>query len=80
MSRDNIVQTRLNEKESNYLSELAERFGVSESEAIRIVLFDSRFLYSEDVSFGEINVPKNKVINEKDSETTNREAADRITN
>lgn len=78
MSRSNTAQVRLNDREKEYVSELADRFGVSQSEAIRIVLFDSRFLYSEDVSFGDVNMPADKVLSEEDVDSTEQESIDRI--
>ena len=79
MSRSNTAQVRLNDREKEYVSELANRFGVSQSEAIRIVLFDSRFLYSEDVSFGDVNMPADKVLSEEDVDSTEQESIDRVT-
>lgn len=78
MSRSNTAQVRLNDREKEYVSELADRFGVSQSEAIRIVLFDSRFLYSEDVSFGDVNMPADKVLSEEDVDSTEQESIDRV--
>lgn len=77
-SRDNILQARLNDREDEYLETLAEEFGVSKSEAIRMVLYDSRFLYSEGVSFGDVNVDPSDLIRDGDSATTGREAVKRI--
>lgn len=78
MGRDNTVQFRANDREEEYLEELAGKFGVSRSEAIRIVLFDSRFLYSENVDFGDINVPAEDLLDEEDTDTTAEEALERI--
>lgn len=78
MGRDNTVQFRANDREEEYLEELAGKFGVSTSEAIRIVLFDSRFLYSENVDFGDINVPAEDLLDEDDTDTTAEEALERI--
>ena len=79
MSRSNTAQVRLNDREKEYVSELANRFRVSQSEAIRIVLFDSRFLYSEDVSFGDVNMPADKVLSEEDVVSTDHEPIGRVT-
>ncbi|EGQ44241.1 MAG: copG family ribbon-helix-helix protein [Candidatus Nanosalina sp. J07AB43] len=79
-SRDNVVQARLNDRENEYLEKLADEFGVSKSEAIRIVLYDSRFLYSDGVSFGDVNVEPQDLVRDEDSTTTGREAVKRIFN
>lgn len=78
MGRDNTVQFRTNDREEEYLDDLADKFDVSRSEAIRIVLFDSRFLYSENVDFGDINVPAEDLLDEDDTDTTAEEALERI--
>ena len=77
-TRNKMLQARLNEREDNYLEQLAEDFGVSKSEAVRIVLYDSRFLYSDGVSFGDVNVDPSDLIRDEDSITTGREAVKRI--
>lgn len=77
-TRDNVLQARLNDREDNYLEALAEDLGVSKSEAIRIVLYDSRFLYSDGVSFGDVNVDPSDLIRDEDSITSGREAVKRI--
>lgn len=77
-SRDYMLQARLNERENNYLERLADEFGVSKSEAIRMVLYDSRFLYSDGVSFGDVNVDPSDLIRDGDSVTTGEEAVQRI--
>lgn len=78
MSRSNTAQVRLNDREKEYLGELADRFNVSESEALRIVLFDSRFLYSDSVDFGDVNVPTEKVLDENDVNSTESDSLDRV--
>ena len=78
MSRDNIVQARLNEREDMYLEELAEQLCVSKSEAIRVVLYDSRFLYSSGVDFGNVDVEPDKLIEESSSPTTGEASIRRI--
>jgi hypothetical protein len=78
MSRDNVLQARLNDREDNYLETLADEFGVSKSEAVRMVLYDSRFLYSDGVSFGDVNVDPADLIRDEESITTGREAVERI--
>ena len=78
MSRDNVLQARLNDRENNYLETLADEFGVSKSEAVRMVLYDSRFLYSDGVSFGDVNVDPADLIRDDESITTGREAVERI--
>jgi len=77
-SRDNVLQARLNDREDRYLEKLADQFGVSRSEAIRIILYDSRFLYSDGVSFGDVNVKPDDLIREEDSVTSGEEALHRI--
>lgn len=79
-SRDYMLQARLNERENDYLETLADEFGVSKSEAIRMVLYDSRFLYSDGVSFGDVNVDPSDLIRDDDSVTTGEEAVQRIFN
>ena len=78
MARENLVQARLNEREYEYLTELCEQFDASESEVIRLMLFDSRFLYSDEVSFGDINIEANKLISESDSTTNEADAVERV--
>lgn len=79
-SRNEILQARLNERENEYLEKLADEFGVSKSEAIRIVLYDSRFLYSEGVKFGDVNISPQNLIDDDNSVTTGEEAVERIFN
>jgi len=78
MSRDNMLQARLSDKEYEYLEALADEMGVSNSEAIRTLLYDSRFLYSDGVDFGEIGIDPTKLIDEDESPTTGRDAVRRI--
>ena len=78
MSRDNVIQVRVNDREDSYVEELSDRLDVSKSEALRIIIFDSRFFYSDQVSFGDINIPKEYLVDEEDSETSIEEAAQRI--
>jgi hypothetical protein len=79
-SRNQILQARLNDRENNYLEKLADEFDVSRSEAIRIVLYDSRFLYSEGVDFGDVNISPEELIDDESSITTGKEAVKRIFN
>jgi hypothetical protein len=79
-ARTELLQARLNEREDKYLEKLAEEFDVSKSEAIRIVLYDSRFLYSEGVDFGDVNVSPQDLIDDGNSVTTGEEAVKRIFN
>ena len=78
MARENLVQARLNDREYEYLNELCEQFDASESEVIRLMLFDSRFLYSDEVSFGDINIEAEKLISESDSTTNGADAVERV--
>ena len=78
MSRDNVVQARLNDKEDDYLEELSNELGVSKSEAIRVVLYDSRFLYSDGVDFGDVGIEPDKLIYEEYSPTSGKEALERV--
>ena len=78
MSRDNVLQARLNEREDEYLQELAEQLDVSKSEAIRVVLYDSRFLYSSGVDFGDVDIEPEKLIDESSSPTTGDASVSRI--
>jgi len=80
MSRDKTVQARLNKREHDYLKKLSDRLDVSMSEAIRIIIFDSRFLYSEGVDFGDINISSEDLVPEEDSPTTGNESVERVFN
>lgn len=78
-ARENSLSVRLNDYEMEYIEELQDRLGgVSKSEVIRILLFDSRFLYSEKVDLGDINVPVEDLIDDEDADTTIKEALSRI--
>jgi len=77
-SRDNILQVRVNDREKEYVEELSEQLGVSESEVVRVVLYDSRFLYSSGVSFGEIDISPNDLIPSEYSVTDGKESVERI--
>lgn len=79
-ARNEVLQARLNQREDEYLEKLSEEFDVSKSEAIRIVLYDSRFLYSEGVDFGDVNVSPENLIDDGNSVTTGEEAVKRIFN
>jgi hypothetical protein len=78
MSRDDVISFKVNEHEKKYAEKLADKLGVSVSEAMRIILFDSRFLYSEGVEFGEVEIPPDDLIDEEDTSTTGKEAVERI--
>jgi hypothetical protein len=45
---------------------------------MRIILFDSRFLYSEGVDFGEVEIPPDDLLEEEQTSTTGKEAVKRI--
>lgn len=77
-SRDNIISFKVNEHEKIYAEKLAEKLDVSVSEAMRILLFDSRFLYSDDIDFTDINVPAEYVFSESNSSTTVEDAEKRL--
>jgi len=77
-SRDNIVQVRINDREDRYLEELCDRLGVSKSEAVRVVLYDSRFLYSSGVDFGEIDISPKLLIPSEDSPTDGESSVERV--
>jgi predicted RecB family endonuclease len=78
MSRDDIISFKVNEHEKEYAEKLADKLGVSVSEAMRIILFDSRFLYSEGVDFGEVEIPPDDLLEEEQTSTTGKEAVKRI--
>lgn len=78
MAREHNVQVRLNDREQQYLEELSNQLGVSESEAVRTVLYDSRFLYSEFVKFEDILISSEKLIPEEESNTTGAESVERV--
>lgn len=78
MARKESITFKVNEKELEYAENLADDLGVSISEAMRILLFDSRFLYSDRVDFTDINIPKDELIDEKDSGTNETESKNRI--
>lgn len=77
-SRDEVITFKVNEREKEYAESLAEKMGVNVSEAMRILLFDSRYLYSENVDFSEVNVPAEEIVDEGSSETTLEDSKDRI--
>jgi len=78
MSRDDVISFKVNEHEKEYAEKLADKLGVSVSEAMRIILFDSRFLYSEGVDFGEVEIPPDDLLEEEQTSTTGKEAVKRI--
>jgi predicted RecB family endonuclease len=78
MSRDDIISFKVNKHEKEYAEKLADKLGVSVSEAMRIILFDSRFLYSEGVDFGEVEIPPDDLLEEEQTSTTGKEAVKRI--
>lgn len=78
MSRDNTVQARLTDNEYSYLEQLAEEMEVSHSEAIRVLLYDSRFLYAEGVDFGGVDIDAEELIEGEDSATNGEDAVERI--
>jgi predicted RecB family endonuclease len=78
MSRDDVISFKVNQHEKEYAEKLADKLGVSVSEAMRIILFDSRFLYSEGVDFGEVEIPPDDLLEEEQTSTTGKEAVKRI--
>lgn len=76
--REHTIAFKVNKREKEYAESLCDKMGVNMSEAMRILLFDSRFLYSEDVDLSEINVPAEDIIGEEETETTIEEALKRV--
>jgi len=78
MTKDETICFKVNEQQYEYVKELSDRMGKSVSETLRVLLYDSRFLYSENVNFGDINIESDTLIDEDSSDTTDQDMLARL--